>query len=83
MKESKNYIPAYGANNDLHWFPMKVALSIVLSVGKVLDEANIKFFIPTNEDVIPNIDGHKIVLLMLMALEYLLVRIPSIKRSIA
>ena len=61
MRESKNYIPAYGANNELHWFPMKVALSRVLSVGKVLDEANIKFFIPTNEDVIPNIDGHKIV----------------------
>ena len=61
MRESKNYIPAYGANNELHWFPTKVALSRVLSVGKVLDEANIKFFIPTNEDVIPNIDGHKIV----------------------
>ena len=61
MRESKNYIPAYGANNELHWFPMKVALSRVLSVGKVLDDENIKYFIPTNEDVTPNIDGHKIV----------------------
>lgn len=61
MKESKNYIPAYGANNELHWFPMKVAISRVLSVGNVLNEENIKHFIPTNEEVTPNIDGHKIV----------------------
>lgn len=61
MKESKNYIPAYGANAELHWFPMKVALSRVLSIGNVLNQENIKFFIPTNEDVIPSIGGHKIV----------------------
>lgn len=61
MREFENYIPAYGANNELHWFPMKVALSRVLSVGKVLDEEDIQHFIPTNEEVVPNIDGHKIV----------------------
>lgn len=61
MRGSINYIPAYGANNDLHWFPMKVALSKVLSVGKILDEENIKYFVPSNEDIITNIDGHKIV----------------------
>ena len=61
MRDSIDYIPAYGANNDLHWFPMKVALSRVLSIGNVLNQENIKFFIPTNEDVIPSIGGHKIV----------------------
>ena len=33
MIESKNYIPAYGTNNRLYWFPMKVALSRVFTVG--------------------------------------------------
>lgn len=61
MKESKNYIPAYGANAELHWFPMKVAFSRVISLGKALHEENIKYFIPTNEEVIPNIGGQKIV----------------------
>lgn len=40
---------------------MKVAFSRVFTVGKVLDDEDIKYFIPTNEEVIPNIDGHKIV----------------------
>lgn len=61
MRKLKNYIPSYGANNELHWFPMKISVSKAFSVGKVLDEENIKHFIPTNEEVIPNIDCHKIV----------------------
>lgn len=61
MRKLKNYIPSYGANNELHWFPMKISVSKAFSVGKVLDEENIKHFIPTNEEVIPSIDCHKIV----------------------
>jgi len=61
MRGSVNYIPAYGTNSELHWFPMKVAISKVLSVGKVLDDENIEHFIPTNEEVRPNLDGHKLI----------------------
>lgn len=61
MRGSKNYILAYGINNELHWFLMKVAISRVFSIGKVLTEENIEHFIPTNDEIISNIDGHKIV----------------------
>lgn len=61
MKEPKNYIPAYGTNNVMHWFPMKVAISRIQSVSKVLDEEGIEHFIPSNEEVLPNTDGHRII----------------------
>lgn len=61
MNESKNYIPAYGANNKVHWFPMRIAVSRILSVGEVLDNEDIEYFVPVNEEVQPHIDGHKIV----------------------
>lgn len=61
MIESKNYIPAYGANNRLYWFPMKIAKSKITPLSEVLEKKNIEYFVPTNDEVKPNPDGHKVV----------------------
>lgn len=47
MGIAKSYIPAYGANADKYWFPMKIAKSRAILVGQVLDKEKIGYFLPT------------------------------------
>lgn len=61
MREVENYIPAYGANNEIHWFPMKIAKSRIAPLQEVLEKESIEYFAPTNEEVVPRPNGHKMV----------------------
>lgn len=61
MRDVKNYIPAYGADNEIHWFPMKMAKSRIAPLQEILQKESIEYFAPTNEAVVPRLDGHKIV----------------------
>lgn len=61
MIESKNYIPAYGTNNRLYWFPMKVARSKINPLWEILEKEEIEYFVPTNDEVKPSPNGHKVV----------------------
>lgn len=56
---SKKYIPAYGPNNEIHWFPMKIASQKIIAIGEILTEKGIEHFIPYEEKVNLHKNGHK------------------------
>lgn len=58
------FINVYGnEEKELHWFPMRIAYDKdVLKIGEILKERRIEFFLPTDEEVEPHPEGHRIIL---------------------
>lgn len=49
------------SNNEVHWFPMRVAYEHIKGVARDLKKADLRYFIPANKRVEAHVEGYKIV----------------------
>lgn len=61
--QNRRSIPAYGkSEQELHWFPMRVAYDQdIMKIRKALGEQNLESYLPTEDEIVPCHDGHKVI----------------------
>lgn len=55
-------IPSHGGcDQEMHWFPMRVAYNHIKKVARDLQSEGIEYYMPGTKKVEPNVEGYKII----------------------